>query len=133
MNPGRTTPGSGRIDWASSRPNLPGTTTKATTAPTSIRRDPSVMAVQWKGSVRPRPNSTVPRPLSSSNAATSPTSGVSPTGGSAKGPVHRVATVVGPQCTIFDRDSSMMSIAPRSLRAGMRTLISDFGTTVSTA
>ena len=38
-----------------------------------------------------------------------------------------------PQWTILDRASSMMSVAPRSLSAGIRVLISDFGTTVSTA
>ena len=38
-----------------------------------------------------------------------------------------------PQWTIFDRGSSMMSVAPRSLSAGIRTFTSDLGTTVSTA
>ena len=37
------------------------------------------------------------------------------------------------QCTIFDSGSSMMSVAPASFSAGMRMLICDFGTTVSTA
>ena len=40
---------------------------------------------------------------------------------------------VRPQWTILDRGSSMMSVAPRSLRAGMRMFTSDLGTTVSTA
>ena len=35
--------------------------------------------------------------------------------------------------TIFEIGSSMMSVAPASLSAGMRMLISDFATTVSTA
>lgn len=39
----------------------------------------------------------------------------------------------GAQWTIFDNASSMMSVAPRSFNAGMRTLMSLFGTTVSTA
>lgn len=42
------TPGSGRTPRASSRPPRPGTTSKATTVPTSIVRVPSVIAVQWK-------------------------------------------------------------------------------------
>lgn len=37
------------------------------------------------------------------------------------------------QWTIFDRGSSMMSVAPLSFRAGMRTFTSDLATTASTA
>jgi hypothetical protein len=37
------------------------------------------------------------------------------------------------QWTIFDRGSSMMSLAPLSFRAGMRTFTSDLATTASTA
>ena len=37
------------------------------------------------------------------------------------------------QCTIFESGNSMMSVAPASESAGMRMLISFFGTTVSTA
>src|SRR4051812_2758099 len=37
------------------------------------------------------------------------------------------------QCTILDSGNSMMSVAPWSLSAGIRMLISAFGTTVSTA
>ena len=38
-----------------------------------------------------------------------------------------------PQCTILEMGSSMMSVAPWSFRAGMSVLMSDLGTTVSTA
>ncbi len=34
------------------------------------------------------------------------------------------------QCTIFESGSSMMSVAPASLSAGMSVLIADFATTV---
>jgi hypothetical protein len=54
--------------------------TKATTEPTAMDRDPSVMAVQWKSSRRPGPYSTTPIPAASSNSTTSPTSGAFPTG-----------------------------------------------------
>ena len=37
------------------------------------------------------------------------------------------------QCTILEMGSSMMSVAPWSFRAGMSVLMSDLGTTVSTA
>jgi hypothetical protein len=37
------------------------------------------------------------------------------------------------QWTIFEIGSSMMSVAPRSLSAGIKTLTSVLGTTVSTA
>ena len=37
------------------------------------------------------------------------------------------------QCTIFEMGSSMMSVAPRSDRAGINVLMVDLGTTVSTA
>lgn len=37
------------------------------------------------------------------------------------------------QCTILAMGSSMMSVAPWSLRAGIRVLMSALGTTVSTA
>lgn len=37
------------------------------------------------------------------------------------------------QWTILASDNSMMSVAPWSLRAGISVLMSDFGTTVSTA
>jgi len=37
------------------------------------------------------------------------------------------------QWTIFAMGSSMMSVAPRSLRAGIKMLMSDLGTTASTA
>ncbi len=46
-----------------------------------------------------------------------------------------VRSAVGgfPQCTILAMGSSTMSLAPSSHNAGMRMLISVFGTTVSTA
>jgi hypothetical protein len=46
VDPGGTTPGSGRTERASSRPSRPAPTTKATTVPTAIRRVPSVIAVE---------------------------------------------------------------------------------------
>ena len=61
VDPGGTTPGRGRTDRASSRPSRPADTMKATTVPTAIRREPSVMAVQWKPSLRPGPYSMTPR------------------------------------------------------------------------
>ena len=91
------------------------------------------MAVQWKVIRWPVPYSMTPRPLGSSNSATSPTSGVRPTDTSPAGPLQMVDSVVIGQWTILARASSMMSVAPRSFRAGMSTLISDLGTTVSTA
>jgi len=43
----------------------------ATTVPTSMRRLPSVMAVQWKGTNR-SPHPTRPTPRGSSNSSTVP-------------------------------------------------------------
>ena len=61
---------------------------KATTVPTAIRREPSVIAVQWKPDLRPGPYSMTPKPRGSSNSMTSPTSGACPTGGGSTGPAQ---------------------------------------------
>ena len=65
--------------------------------------------------------------------ATSPTSGQRPAGTGPAVPSPMVGSDAIVQWTILARASSMMSVAPRSLRAGISTLISDLGTTVSTA
>ena len=62
----------------------------------------------------PSPLSMTPRPRRSSNATTRP-------------------VITRAQWTILAIGSSMMSVAPASFRAGIRMLISDFATTVSTA
>ncbi len=98
---------------ASHRPSVAATTSNSTTAFTPIVREPSAICVQWNPNRVPSSSSTVPRPRRSSNATTRP--------------------VAMGQWTIFAIGSSMMSVAPASFRAGMRMLISDFATTVSTA
>ena len=90
VEPGCTTPGNGRIERASSRPRRPAAITNATTVPTSIRREPSVIAVQWKASWRPGPYSTMPRPRASLNSVTSPSSGLPPIGRRSCSPVQMV-------------------------------------------
>ena len=89
-----------------------------TLAPTSMVRLPSAMAVQWKNQRPPAVVGDHP-----------------PVAGRLVELVDRATVEVGlgHQCTIFEIGSSMMSVAPWSRNAGMSTLMSDLGTTVSTA
>jgi len=72
----------------------------ATTAPTSMVRDPSVIAEQWKGTFRSGPVSMVPMPRESSNETTVPINGVRPTGTRSEGEVG-VGGVTG-ACSVDD-------------------------------
>lgn len=95
--------------------------TNSTGVPTSIDRLPSAICVQWKKCSVPASDRTVPYPACSSKAATTPL-------------VVSTELITGSaQWTILAIGNSMMSVAPRSLRAGISVLISDLGTTVSTA
>ena len=99
---------------ASQRPMWPATTSNWTGAPSSMVRVPSAIAVQWNG-------------YSAAVVGADHTE--------AAGVVERHATTrrIAHQWTIFDSGSSMMSVAPASFSAGINTLISVLGTTVSTA
>ncbi len=106
--------------WAASqRPRRPATTVNRTGWPTAMVREPSAIAVQWKGSTAP----------SSARDLAEPARVVE----GLDDPGDRGVRRRGHQWTIFDRGSSMMSDAPASLSAGMSVLISDLATTVSTA
>ena len=61
----------GRTDRASSRPSRAGPMRTATGVPTSMVRVPSVIAVQWKATVRSA-HFTSPTPRGSSKAMTVP-------------------------------------------------------------
>ena len=57
----------------------------ATSVPTSIALLPSLLAVQWNGTIRV-PHRTAPSPRGSSNSATVPSTVVAPTGTKSSGP-----------------------------------------------
>ena len=107
---------SGTRPRASSRPRWPATTTKRTRVPTSIRRVPSAIAVQWKRSAGAVVAARRCRgPGRSSNVGDAPP---------VRGPTGAPA---GHQWTILESASSRMSVAPWSFSAGMSMLISVFG------
>ena len=81
----------------------------ATTVPTPIRRDPSVTAVQWKGTQR-SPHPTVPTPRASSNSTTVPIRVVSPTGTSS-GPAGVVTVEANGSCHLFSQGTGFV-VAP---------------------
>ena len=108
------------MDRASSAPWWVATTMNPTGVPTWMVRVPSAMAVQWN-------DSSVP-------AADHDRAQADPLVERLDGPGARGDTAsIDDQWTILDSGSSMMSVAPASLSAGIRMLISFFGTTVSTA
>ena len=109
---------------ASQRPSRPASSRKRTGVPDRDRPGAvgdlgavERVAPPSAGPVRPadRDAEISPSPTASSKASTGPRAGA------------------GPQWTILEIGSSMMSVAPWSFSAGMSVLMSDFGTTVSTA
>ena len=127
---------SGVTAVASKRPPGAAVSRKATVAPTAICRLPSTIAVQWKAEVGPglchenaeaaarcRRRRTVP----TRGTRGAPGRRRRRTGTTAPSPSPWRSSLPVAQWTIFAIASSMMSVAPRSLRAGIKMLISDLG------